>query len=527
MSDLLLQTEGLSKSYSGVTVLDRAELIVRAGEVHALLGANGAGKSTLSRIIAGLVPASSGTMKFLGAAFAPKCKRDAEKAGVEIVQQEFNLLPTLSIAENLFLRELPTRFGIVQKRKLIQAAASLMETFGLKNLDPTISLSRLGVGQQQMIEIAAAFARKCRLLILDEPTAALSQRESELLFQQIQRLKSQGNSILYISHRLDEVQQICDRLTILRDGKVVKTSSVSETSKDEIIRWMSGTETVAAEAQPAALASSGQATSRWNLANSNPELRTGTDHFALRVTKVCCGQVKDVSFEVKPGERLGITGLVGSGRTRLLNAIFGAVPMESGTVSLAGQSKEVCFRSPADAVAAGIALVTEDRKQNGLLLPLSISQNSTLASLRKSFSAWGRILFRAEEHAAQKMCERLSTKRVSLNQPIGTLSGGNQQKVVLAKWLIRDSNVFLFDEPTRGIDVASRRLVHELIAELARLGKAIVVVSSDLDELFETCDRIGVMSRGRLVAEFNRGQWSPELIAQASFAEHAESSRSE
>ncbi|MFO0940925.1 MAG: sugar ABC transporter ATP-binding protein [Pirellulales bacterium] len=532
MSDLLLQTDRLTKSYSGVTVLDCASLKVRVGEVHALLGANGAGKSTLSRIIAGLVSASSGSMQFQGKPFLPKSKRDAEKAGVEIVQQEFNLLPTLSIAENLFLRELPNRFGIVQKHKLVQSARELLEFFGLALLDPSQLLSSLGVGQQQMIEIAAAFARSCRLLILDEPTAALSQRESDLLFEQIQRLKSQGNSILYISHRLDEVLQICDRLTIMRDGKIVKSADVAQVDKEEIIRWMSGSESISTTGSPATPPSTGSKASIRSNDAANDPTSTSANTPLLRVEKLCSGQVQDVSFEVKPGERLGITGLVGSGRTRLLNAIFGAAPIQSGSVYLAGKTEKCRFRGPSDAVAAGIALVTEDRKQNGLLLPLPISANSTLASLRTKFSAWGRILFRAESQGTAGICDRLAIKRNSINQSVGTLSGGNQQKVVLAKWLLRDSTVFLFDEPTRGIDVAARRLVHDLIAELSAMGKAIVVVSSDLDELFETCDRISVMSRGRMVAHFtrdqlnhdqrNRDQSSRELITRASFADIAE-----
>lgn len=503
MPDLMLQTFQLSKSYSGVTVLDRADLSIKAGHVHALLGANGAGKSTLSRIIAGLIPASNGTMQFLGLPHQPRNKREAERAGIEIVQQEFNLLPTLTVAENLFLRDLPRRFGVLQKRKLAQSAHELLCSFGLTDLDPNTPLSRLGVGQQQMVEIAAAFARQCKLLILDEPTAALSQRETDLLFAQIKRLQADGNSILYISHRLDEIQQICDRVTILRDGQIVKNADVVQIDKAEIIRWMSGNE--------------GTASINSKSRSVTPTASDNT--VGLRVERLCCGPVREVSFEAVRGKPFGITGLVGSGRSRLLRAIFGAVPLDSGAIYIGNQSTPCKLRSPADAVAQGFALVTEDRKQNGLLLPMSIQHNSTLASLKSRFSCWGLIRRSQERSAALSLCDQLQTKCNSVSQPVGTLSGGNQQKVVLAKWLIRDSEVFLFDEPTRGVDVAARKLVHHLIEQLARSGKTVVVVSSDMDELFETCEQIAVMSQGRIVQQFERIHFSREAITKASFAE--------
>ncbi len=506
MPDPMLQTFQLSKSYSGVTVLDRADLSIKPGHVHALLGANGAGKSTLSRIIAGLIPATTGTMQFLGLPHQPRNKRDAEQAGIEIVQQEFNLLPTLTVAENLFLRDLPRRFGMLQKRKLVQAAKALLGSFGLSDLDPNLPLSRLGVGQQQMVEIAAAFARQCKLLILDEPTAALSQRETDLLFAQIKRLQADGNSILYISHRLDEIQQICDQLTILRDGMVVKTADVDQIDKAEIIRWMSGNE--------------GTTTINSKSCEFKPTAKDST--VGLRVDRLCSGPVRNVSFEARRGKPFGITGLVGSGRTRLLHAIFGAVPIESGQIYIGNQSSPCKLRSPADAVAQGIALVTEDRKQNGLLLPMSIQHNSTLASLKGRFSSRGLIRQGQERAAAQALCDQLQTKCTSVSQPVGTLSGGNQQKVVLAKWLIRDSDVFLFDEPTRGVDVAARKLVHQLIEQLANSGKTIIVVSSDMDELFETCEQIAVMSQGSLVRQFEKMQFSREAITKASFSKPTE-----
>lgn len=505
MPETLLQLSGISKCYGQVTVLDRADLCMRAGQVHALLGANGAGKSTLSRIIAGLVPGWTGQMSLLGKDYSPNSKREAELAGIEIVQQEFSLVPTLSVAENLFLNALPAICGIVRRRQLLERARELLQRFQLEQIDPTAPVGSLGIGQQQMLEIAAAFGRSCKLLILDEPTAALSSRETELLFEQIAKLKAFGTSFIYISHRLEEVQRICDCVTILRDGKVVRTAQTSELSTSDIIREMSGQESSASKPTP-------------RLPPSRPSQKAVKHEVALKVDRLCCGRMKDVSFEVHRGERLGIAGLVGSGRTRLLRTIFGADQAESGSIFIGNNDHSNRFTHPSQAVASGIAMITEDRKQSGLLLNQSIEMNISLSSLREKFSQFGFLRSRKLTESARVVCEKMETKFNSLIQPVGTLSGGNQQKVVLAKWLMREASIFLFDEPTRGIDVAARTKVHELLAELASDGKAIVIVSSELDELFETCDRIGVMSRGRLVRVFRRDEWSVRAILEASLA---------
>lgn len=505
MSETLLQLSGISKCYGQVAVLDQADLSVQVGQVHALLGANGAGKSTLSRIIAGLVPGWTGTMSIQGVDYSPGSKRDAEQAGIEIVQQEFCLVPTMSVAENLFLNDLPTFYGVIRSGLLHDRARELLKRFQMELIDPTAQVGSLGIGQQQMLEIAAAFGRRCKLLILDEPTAALSSRETELLFEQITKLKSLGTSFIYISHRLEEVQRICDCVTILRDGKVVRTAQTSDMSTSDIIREMSGQES--AISKPTLIQPTFESSQRTII----PEV-------ALKVDRLCCRSVKDVSFAVHRGERFGIAGLVGSGRTQLLRAIFGADQAESGNIFIGPNEQTNRFTHPFQAVARGIAMITEDRKQTGLLLNQSLEMNISLASLHERFSRFGVLRSRKLAESARSVCEKMETKFNSLSQSVGTLSGGNQQKVVLAKWLIREATIFLFDEPTRGIDVAARKKVHDLLAELASFGKSMVIVSSELDELFETCDRIGVMSRGRLVRIFRRDEWSRHAILEASLA---------
>ncbi|GAA4457355.1 sugar ABC transporter ATP-binding protein [Novipirellula rosea] len=496
----LLQVDGLTKRYGNVTVLRDVSLEVRPGEIHALLGANGAGKSTLCKIVSGLVPKSEGEMTLDGHSFAPSNKQDAEAAGVEIVQQELNLIPTLSVAENLLLTRLPRRFGAIDSRELHRRAGQILDRFGLADVATDALVGSLGVGRQQMVEIAAALARQCKLLILDEPTAALSGSESEQLFAHLTRLRDEGVAIIYISHRLDEVARLSDRVTVLRDGTLVSTQSTASLTTDAMVDLMSGETAVAAK---------------------RDHVCHATNQDAMRVESVTSGIVDDVSFTVRRGERLGITGLVGSGRTELLRAIFGADVAEAGYVYL-GDSLEANatprrFRHPSEAVAAGLAMVTEDRKQDGLLLSQSIRINTTLSSMWRRFSRVGLTREAEESRVATQMRDSMATRCESIDQFVGTLSGGNQQKVAVAKWLVRDADVFLFDEPTRGIDAGARQRIYQLFETLASRGKAIVIVSSDLEELFETCDRIAVMSAGRMVEMFDRNEWTEDKIMQASF----------
>ncbi|MBN69486.1 MAG: sugar ABC transporter [Gimesia sp.] len=496
---LRFSAEGLSKDYV-VRVLDGVSFELRAGEIHALVGANGAGKSTLCKMISGLVLPTEGQMQLNGVPYSPADKRSAESLGVQIVQQELNLIPTLSVAENLLLGRYPQRWGVIDRRELQLRARAALDRFGLTDIATNQSAGSLGVGQQQMLEIAAALDRKCELLILDEPTAALSAGETERLFARLDELRAQGVGIIYISHRLDEIARIADRLTVLRDGKYVSTLAVSEFQPIErVVDLMTG-ETQAVEHA---------------LQEHTNRSQTQT---LLRVDGMTGGPVQEVSFSVQAGERYGIAGLVGAGRTELMRLIFGADRAMRGDIFLRGESVPRRFGHPHEAVAAKMAMVTEDRKQNGLLLSQSIRVNTTLPSLDRLAGTAGVIDRQREATVVRTEWERLGIHARDMEQSVGTLSGGNQQKVAVAKWLLKDADVFLFDEPTRGIDVAARRKIHQLFDELARQGKALVIVSSDLEELFETCDRIGVMSAGRLVSEYKREEWSYDAIMQDCFA---------
>ncbi len=497
-SNSLLTCAGLWKSYAEPVLLD-VDFDLRAGEVHALVGENGAGKTTLARIIAGLTRPEQGAMRLRGEPYAPASRADAERHSIRMVMQELNLVGNLTVAENIYIAQLPHRLGVINYRKLHADARELTARLGLGDVAPDQPVRTLGVGQQQLVEIAAGLSRRCDLLILDEPTAALTDADVERLFAQIERLKADGVGILYISHRLEEIRRIADRITVLRDGKLIATRQAGEVSLDEIIRMMVGRDL--GEAQPRAAREPGPV--------------------ALRVEGLRRGAaVRDVSFEVREGEILGFAGLMGSGRTETLRAVFGADRRDAGDIFVGGSDAPARLRSPRDAVRLGMALLTEDRKEQGLLLPLSVRINATLARLREvaRFGQWLRP--HRERDAAQRLVDALGVRCRSTEQPVVTLSGGNQQKVVLARWVFRDGKVLLFDEPTRGIDVGAKFEIYRLLADLAERGKAIVVASSDLLELFTICDRIAVLSAGRLAATFCRGEWTEDKIMQAALSEY-------
>ena len=494
----LLVARAIDKSFPGVQALSAVDFDLKAGQVHALVGENGAGKSTLTRIFAGVETPDGGRMSLFSRAYKPKSRADAEKHGVRMVMQELNLIDNLSIAENIFFEGLPHVFGFIRRRKLHRDAREVMKTVGLEDIDPGTLVSRLGIGQQQMVEIAAGLSRECRVLVLDEPTASLTDHEIELLFAQVEKLKSRGVGIIYISHRIEEVMRIADVVTVLRDGKLVDTRPKSELSIRETIRLMVGRE----------------------FAQQGLEQRSGTNKVALRVEGLCLGEkVKDVSFEVRRGEILGVAGLMGSGRTETMRAIFGADKADSGKVYLQGASSAARIRTPRDAVRKGIAFLTEDRKQQGLLLPLSVRANTSLARLRDiSLAGW--VSSSQESSVAQKYVAGLGIRCSSVEQAVDQLSGGNQQKVVIAKWLYKDCDILIFDEPTRGIDVGAKFEIYRMFSELAERDKALIVVSSDLNELMGVSDRIMVMSAGRVAGMFERGKWSEEAIMAAAFSEY-------
>ena len=493
----LLEIGGLCMSYAA-PVLQNVHLSLRAGEVRVLAGENGAGKSTLSKVICGLVAPKAGSMRLDGEPYAPVSRRDAEDNGVRIVLQELNLINTLTVAENLFLRKLPRRCGFVDYPALNAAAAACMAGIGLNEMDPTLPVSSLGIGQRQMIEIAANISADCRLLILDEPTAMLSNREVDLLFLQIARLKAQGVGIIYISHRLEETRRIADSISILRDGQVVGTYEVADIGIPDVVKLMVGRDVPERLSRAAAVSS----------------------NTVLRVDGLCRGDVvRDVSFEASGGQIFGIAGLVGSGRTETLRLIYGADQCDSGTVSVSG--KECTIDSPHDAVRHGIAMVSEDRKEQGLLLPQSVKVNMTLSGLAQIARA-GWLSHAKERRIAERIGGLMSLRASSVDQPVGELSGGNQQKIVIGRWLHRECEVMLFDEPTRGIDVGAKFEIYKLMAELAAQGKVLVVVSSDLLELMLLCDRIGVMSAGKMVRIFEREEASQDALLAAAFSGYVE-----
>jgi ribose transport system ATP-binding protein len=498
MSKTVFKASDISKSFPGVRALSSVDFDLREGEVHALVGENGAGKSTLVSIIAGLQSPDSGLMQLDEQAYQPGGKADAEAHGIRMVMQELHLIPNLSVAENIFIEKLPSRFGFVNYGKLNLAARQVMQRVGLGDVEPDVPVRRLGVGQQQMVEIAAGLSRRCRILALDEPTASLTDREIELLFAQIRQLKAEGVGIIYISHRIEEVIDIADRVTVLRDGEAVFTGPTSDLSPNEIIFKMVGRDL------------------------EQEQLRHGSKPgpVALRVDGLTVGgKVRDVSFEVCRGEILGVAGLMGSGRTETMRAVFGADKTDRGRIYLYGTDEPAEIRRPRDAVRNGIALLTEDRKEQGLLLSLAVRKNISLARLG-DISRFGWLDVSKERAVAGRYVDVLSVRCSSVEQTVGELSGGNQQKVVIAKWMYRDCDILIFDEPTRGIDVGAKFEIYHMLSELAEKGKAIIFVSSDLKELMAVCDRIMVMSAGRVAETFEKPQWSREKIMSAAFSEY-------
>ena len=471
---------------------------VRPGQVHALVGENGAGKSTLSKIIAGLQPADCGEMLLDQRPYRPGGRGDAEQHGIRMVTQELNLISTLTVAENIYLNDLPHLLGAIRYRRLAKMARQLLRQLKLDTIDPTARVGDLSVGAQQLVEIAAGLSRPCRILILDEPTASLTDQETQLLFRQIELLRKNGVAIVHISHRMEELRQIADQVTILRDGRLVSTQPLETLSTREIVNRMVGRD----------------------LSHERLERSVSAGNIALRVERLSRGtRVVDVSFAVRRGEILGFAGLVGSGRTETMRALFGADPPDGGRIYRNGSDRPARIRSPRDAVRLGIALLTENRKEEGLLLPLSIRANSTLAALRR-VSRWGWVAARVERHEARSLARQMAVRCRDVEQTVAELSGGNQQKVVVAKWLFTDGDVLIFDEPTRGIDVGAKFGLYQILARLADQRKAVIMVSSDLKELMLVCDRIAVMSAGRLVATFHRSEFEERAINAAAFSQY-------
>ena len=485
-----LELRGITKRFPGVLALNGVSLEVRAGEVHALLGENGAGKSTLIKIIAGVYHADAGEMHVGGRPVSVRNPHDAQALGISTIFQEFTLAPDMTVAENIFLGREPLRIralSIVDRRELIHRTREVLTSLDLQ-IDPEATIKHLGVAQQQMVEIAKALSLEARLIIMDEPTATLTSREIDRLFEAIDRLKRRGVAIVYVSHRLDEVKAIGDRATILRDGTCVGTVPVASTTIDEMIRLMVGRD----------------------LKDKFPKLAIEPGEEVLRVEQLTReGILHGVSFRVRRGEIVGIAGLVGSKRTETARAIFGADPIDSGRIFLHGLPVKV--RTPADAIANRIALVPEDRKRHGIFASLSVWENVVISALRH-FSRNGVLDLRRARQRAQAYVSSLRVATPDLDKRVLELSGGNQQKVVIAKWLNTNAELFLFDEPTRGIDVGGKIEVYRLMGELLSRGAAIVMISSELPEILGLSDRILVMRDGRICGEFDRADATEENI---------------
>ncbi len=484
----LLELRGIGKSYGEVRALDRVDFDLARGEVHALVGENGAGKSTLMRILAGAIPKDAGTVRLDGEEAELGSPADSQRVGIGMIHQELRLVPEMTVAENILLGFEPgiARTPFLDRRAMARAARLALEPLG-EELDLAEKAGRLGVARQQIVEIARAISRKVRILALDEPTAPLTGREIERLFGVIRRLRAEGAGIIYISHRLEEVFEIADRVTVLRDGRTVATARASEIDRATLVRWMVGRDLADAE--------------RGGLPSAREEI--------LRLEGVGAGPVGTVDLVLHRGEILGLAGLVGAGRTELARLIFGADRLERGRMLLAG--REIAPRSPREAIDLGIGLLTEDRNRLGLVATMGVRENVTLAGLR-SLGRGPFTVRRREEDAARRHVERLRIRTPSLDARVDQLSGGNRQKVVLARWLETRSRVLIFDEPTAGVDVGARAEILTLIRELAAGGAGVIVISSDLPELLGLADPIVVLCRGRVAGTLAASEATQERV---------------
>ncbi|WP_276353760.1 sugar ABC transporter ATP-binding protein [Cohnella caldifontis] len=489
--DILLAMEGITKSFSGVKVLDGVSLQLKKGSVHALVGENGAGKSTLMKILTGMYDDYQGTITLEGKPIRFPDERAALNAGISIVAQELTPIPDLTIAENIFIgREPTTRFkGIISRKKLYEQTRELINKLGLA-YDPHTKMRELSVAETQMVEIIKAISRDSRLIVMDEPTSALTEAETHYLFGQIEQLRDQGIAIVFISHKFDEIFRICDEVTVLRDGKFIGSQPIGELDQDKIVTMMVGRQ----------------------ISDIYPPLLPPGDPVVFEANGLTrAGEFKDVSFRIRKGEIVGVSGIMGAGRTEVARAIFGLDRLDAGEIKLAGEKLKI--RTPRDAIRKGIAMVSEDRKQLGLVLVRSIKDNIALPNMDRFARGW--VIKRGKlREEAKQISAKLSVKASSLDIEAGNLSGGNQQKVVLAKWLVRSLKLLILDEPTRGIDVGAKTEIYRLIRDLASEGLPILMISSELPEVIGMSHRVLVMAEGRIQGELPREQATQENIMQ-------------
>ncbi len=490
---VLLRLNGVTKRFPGVLALDKVTMEVRAGDVHGLTGENGAGKSTLIKILAGAYSPDDGEIVFNGQRLEHITPLKAMEMGIACIYQELNLIPHLTVVENIFLgreRFRAKHLDLLDRAGMLREAEELMRDLAL-DLDPRMKTGSLGIGHQQMVEICKAVHADAKLIIMDEPTSSLSEREANDLFRIIAQVKAKGVTVIFISHRLDEVKRICDQVTVLRDGKHVTTRGIADATVDDIIRLMVGRD----------------------ITNKYPKIKRPRGEEALSVEGLeRAGVLHDISFRAYAGEILGFAGLVGAGRTETARAITGADPIDSGVIRVFG--RKVRIRSPRDSIDAGIAFLTEDRKGQGLILIKSVSFNSSIVRLER-YSRLGFLKLKAIRLMTEKIAGDLQLRAPSVDTIVGQLSGGNQQKVVIAKWMLTKAKIFIFDEPTRGIDVGAKVEVYNLMNQLLANGAAIIIICSEMDEVMGMADRIIVMHEGKIAAEFAQAEATQEKILYA------------
>ena len=486
MNKTILEMKKIEKHFSGVHALKGVDFALRSGEVHALMGENGAGKSTLMKILTGIYKADSGEI----ICFNKKCDfnsvKDSQALGISIIHQELNQVNDLTVAKNIFLGREKLRFGcFIDDKKMQIESKKLLDYVGV-NINPNEKISNLTVGQQQMVEIAKAISFDSKILILDEPTTALTEPETKELFKIMKELKSKGIGMIYISHRMDEIKKVSDRVTVMRDGEYIGTVKTEEVTDEEIVKMMVGRKITTTKKEKS------------RVKNNSPVV--------LEVKNLNSGEkLKNISFRLYKGEILGLSGLMGAGRTELARVISGADSFSKGEIFING--KKVSIKNPADAVKKGICYLSEDRKHHGLLLNKSVLENSLLSSLEK-YSNYGFV----NDKKAKEQNDKLKTKAPSLSVSVNNLSGGNQQKVIIARWLLKDSEIFIFDEPTRGIDIGAKSEMYDLIEQLSEKGKSVIIISSELSEILHVSDRILVMCEGRITKEIPIGEANQENI---------------
>ena len=491
MGETILKMQGIQKHFSGVHALKGVNFELRAGEVHALMGENGAGKSTLIKVLCGIHKRDGGTIEYLGQEVSYNNIGESQDAGISVIHQELNMMNHLTVAQNMFIGREFMKNGLIDDKAMEAEAQRQFDKMGVK-IDPSVKLGDLTVGKQQMVEITKAISRDCKLLVLDEPTAALTLPEVEELFKIMRELKEKGIGMIYISHRMDEINRISDRVTVMRDGEYVGTVNTAEVTKDDIVKMMVGR--VIMGEQKACSACPADAP------------------VVLEVKNLNAGkEVKNVSFQLRKGEVLGFAGLMGAGRTEVVRALYGADPRQTGEILING--KKVKIKTPEQAVKHGICYLSEDRKRYGLMLDKSVTENSVIASVDDFIQA-GLINDSKMRNISAEANAKLRTKTPSMEQLLKNLSGGNQQKVIIARWLIKNADIFIFDEPTRGIDVGAKSEIYTLMDELVKQGKSIIMISSELPEVLRMSDRIVVMCEGRKTGELDISEATQENIMQ-------------